>query len=97
MFFNIGGKIKTLAKVVCGIGMVVSIGYGLRFMDRGASDAVLYALLIAGIGCIISWISVFLLYGFGELIEKVSSIEYMMRMQQSSESVNNMQYNNQQN
>ncbi len=98
MFDNIGGKIKTLAKVVCGIGMVISVALGLRAMERYASsDAVVYGLIIILVGCILSWISVFILYGFGELIEKTSSIERMMRMSQpNANPYNNMQYYNQQ-
>ena len=99
MFDNIGGKIKTLAKVVCGIGMVVSIAYGLRTMDRSWSDdRILSGVIVMAIGCLISWISVFILYGFGELIEKTSSIERIMRMSQpNANPYNNMQYYNQQN
>ena len=63
MFDNIGGKIKTLAKVVCWIGIVASVILGLLSMN------VITALLIMGIGSLSSWIGSFMTYGFGQLIE----------------------------
>jgi len=63
MFDNIGGKIKTLAKVVCWIGIIVSVILGL--LSRNA----ITALLFIGIGSLGSWIGSFMTYGFGQLIE----------------------------
>ena len=63
MFDNIGGKIKTLAKVVCWIGIVASVILGL--LSRNA----ITALLFIGIGSLGSWIGSFMTYGFGQLIE----------------------------
>ena len=63
MFDNIGGKIKTLAKVVCWIGIVASVILGLL------SRNVITALLFIGIGSLGSWIGSFMTYGFGQLIE----------------------------
>ena len=63
MFENIGGKIKTLAKVVCWIGIVASVILGL--LSRNA----ITALLFIGIGSLGSWIGSFMTYGLGQLIE----------------------------
>ncbi len=68
MFYNIGDKIKTLAKVMCWIGSIASIiiGIVLIVMDE---DLILVGILIAAVGALLSWISSFVLYGFGQLIE----------------------------
>ncbi|MBQ8748051.1 MAG: hypothetical protein IJZ08_09345 [Clostridia bacterium] len=70
MFNNIGGKIKTLAKVLCWTGIILSILVGNR---RMANDEIV-GLLTAVIGAFLSWISSFALYGFGELIVKTTEI-----------------------
>ena len=68
MFNNIGGKIKSLAKVVCWIGIIASIIGGIvLFMED--DDMFFICVLIAGGGALISWVSSFVLYGFGQLVE----------------------------
>ena len=88
MFNNIGGKIKTLAKVLCIIGIVLSIIWGLITMSTSAialsrgNDsefvivlaAFLSGIFVAAIGSLLSWIGSFCLYGFGELIDKATEI-----------------------
>lgn len=80
MFNNIGGKIKTLAKVICWIGIICSCIVGLNMMSRSTyldwageqhTDAsyLIYGLLIAAAGSFVSWLSTLTLYGFGQLIE----------------------------
>jgi len=68
MFDNIGSKIKTLAKVVCWIGIIASIiiGFILLVQDE---DTVLAGLLTMILGSLGSWIGSFMTYGFGQLIE----------------------------
>lgn len=75
MFNNIGNKIKTLAKVVCYLGIALSCIFGLVIFSEalnGKSEDVLIgfltSILVAGIGSLLSWTSSFTLYGFGELI-----------------------------
>ena len=70
MFNNIGGKIKALAQVVCWIGIMcaVIVGFGMIAMDE---DAFVVGLVIIIIGSLISWISSFTLYGFGEIIDQL--------------------------
>ena len=73
MFQNIGGKIKGLAVtafilealglVIAGIGLAVSARY---------EDEMMAGILTLLLGPVIAWVSSWLLYGFGELIEKVS-------------------------
>ncbi|HRX14067.1 MAG TPA: hypothetical protein P5087_03525 [Eubacteriales bacterium] len=79
MFENIGGKIKTLAIIICWVGIVVSVIaaiviISLSIVNHITRDIYLgVGILIAG--PLVSWIGSFFVYGFGELIEKVSNIE----------------------
>ena len=85
MFSNIGGKIKVLAKVLCGIGIILSIISGIAVMASGNNRVAIngtYAIIspvIIGIvvivfGCLMSWIGSFFAYGFGQLIENTDEI-----------------------
>ena len=73
MFENIGEKIKGLAKVICVIGIVFSVIYGLDIMMEG-KDFVMTGLITAIVGSVISWISSFFTYGFGQLISNSDKI-----------------------
>lgn len=68
MFSNIGNKIKTLAQVVCWLGIVISIivGFVLIVQDE---ETVGIGLLIMAFGSLFSWIGSFITYGFGQLVE----------------------------
>lgn len=71
MFDNIGGKIKTLAIVLCGVGIVASFIGGIVTSGMNQSP---WGMLVAVAGALASWILSFFIYGFGELIEKVTEI-----------------------
>ena len=70
MFSNIGGKIKTLAVVVCVLGSIASFVSGVIMLTVGAVNG----LLIILVGVLGSWIGTLCLYGFGQLIEDTSAI-----------------------
>lgn len=72
MFDNIGEKIKSLAKVLCWIGIGLSFILGCLFL---AEEQVIFGFLFMIIGALISWVSSFCLYGFGELICYARRIE----------------------
>ena len=80
MFDNIGGKIKTLAKVVCWLGIIASVIVAIvmfvaskeNYRTEGTYVGLGIAFLIGG--PLISWISSFMCYGFGELIENSAII-----------------------
>ena len=86
MFSNIGGKIKTLAKILCWVGIVLSVLSGVILMASGGESRitvngsyaevspVLGGILIIVIGCLASWIGSFFAYGFGQLIENSDEI-----------------------
>ena len=73
MFDNIGGKIKTFAETVAYIGFFAFIIIGLIIMILGIANEtfslVIVGILVALIGFLYCWVSVFLLYGFGQLVE----------------------------
>ena len=68
MFDNIGGKIKALAKVLTWIEIIVFVVWGIVWMSVGGNFAVL-GLVVAVLGSLLAWVSSFLLYGFGQLVE----------------------------
>ena len=78
MFNNIGKKIKTLAAVICWIGIIFSIIGFLVMLIYGAVEAEglfiglsFAVLVVGGFG---SWIGSFFAYGFGQLIENSDKI-----------------------
>ena len=78
MFKNIGGKIKELAKVICYVGIAISVIDGIVMIGFGSSsngDAMVgMGLAVMIVGSLVSWIGSFFAYGFGELIENTTVI-----------------------
>lgn len=68
MFDNIGSKIKTLAQVICWIGIIASviIGFVLMVQDEDTAFIGILTMILGSLG---SWIGSFMTYGFGQLIE----------------------------
>lgn len=82
MFENIGGKIKKLAETLCWIGIIFCIIYGiinwvLASDARGdaATTLIINGFIWAILGSILSWVGSFCLYGFGEIIDRLKSID----------------------
>ncbi len=78
MFENVGKKIKTLATVVCVLGIIISILSGISDVFfggffAGTEDVIVGILRMAG-GSFASWIGSFFIYGLGELIENSAKI-----------------------
>ena len=73
MYSNIGGKIKVLAKVIAIIEAAAAVIMGIAIMAEG-DELVPIGMLIMFVGPVVAWISSWLLYGFGELIEKTCNI-----------------------
>lgn len=76
MFNNIGGKIKGVASVICWVGIICSVIIGGSMLLNKYSALVGVVVII--VGALLSWVSSFLLYGIGELIAAVMSIDYKM-------------------
>lgn len=71
MFNNIGFKIKMLATILTMVGFVLSgvSGICLLFFKP------VFGVLAIVVGCLVSWINSFVLYGFGELIVNSEEIK----------------------
>lgn len=74
MFYNIGGKIKGVAVAEAIIGIIASIIVGIVLIANSSRSnptaALGWGIMIGG--SIGAWLNSFILYGFGELIEKTS-------------------------
>ncbi len=82
MYQNIGKKIKLLAKIIFFIFAMIGFLGGLVLFMAGNGEGliVIIGLLIMIIIPLIAWISSWLLYGFGELIDKACDIEKNTRI-----------------
>ena len=86
MFDNIGSKIMKLAKVLCWIGIILSVISGIAIMAGAASyntygyssssggANIIVGIITIVLGCLFSWIGSFFTYGFGQLIENTDYI-----------------------
>lgn len=70
MFKNIGKKIKLLAQIVTWIQIVIYFVLAMALLD----DMPLLGLAILIIGIGLAWLSSFLLYGFGQLIDNTDKL-----------------------
>ncbi len=71
MLSNVGHKIKILAILILVFGVIATVIWGIVLLNREESSG--WTVLILGplTACVIY----FLLYGFGELIERVAAID----------------------
>lgn len=69
MFDNIGGKIKSVAQVLCWIGIVASAISGIAMVF---TVNFFVGLLVAAVGGAASWIGSLTMYGMGQLIEETT-------------------------
>jgi len=86
MFNNIGKKLKGLAKVVCWIGIVLSVLLGAMCVISGyvelnghTVNGVIYGLFVIVLGCLASWINSWVLYAFGQITDDVHEIRNSKR------------------
>lgn len=80
MYYNIGEKIKTLAKATTILGIAVSIVIGILLIFINLVAGLLVALL----GAIFFYISSFPMYGFGQLISNSEEIKKLLKKDESS-------------
>ena len=97
MFDNISDKMKSAATALAILGIIGSIIIG-TFMIAEAKDSyypsateVLGGLLVMIVGSLSSWVSSFILYGFGQLIENtdVISSKYVVNTPDKAQSSSN--------
>lgn len=90
MFQNIGKKIKTLAVVVCWIGIAGSVIGGIVMCAVGADSSggdllIGLGLPLIFLGPLLSWIGSFVLYGYGDMITRIRRIERKLYGQENEE------------
>lgn len=85
MFQNIGKKIKTLAVVVCWIGIAGSVigGIVMCTIDNDLLTGLGIALIFCG--PLFSWVGSFVLYGYGDMITRIRRIERKLYGQENEE------------
>ena len=76
MYDNIGGKIKGLAKATFIVEAIAAIIVGIVLLV----EEEWWCTLILFCGPIVAWVSSWLLYGFGEIIDKLCDIEHNTAM-----------------
>ena len=97
MFTNIGKKIQVLAKVICWIGISLSVLFGIIMitapdtLNSSSKDGTMtgVGLVTIIIGSLGSWIGSFALYGFGELIVRVKNIDEKLSNASNAEKIRN--------
>ena len=74
MYDNIGGKIKGLAKAIFIIETIAAVISGVGIMASGYDTLILTGLLVLVVGPIVAWISSWMLYAFGQLVEDIHAM-----------------------
>jgi len=93
MWDNIGEKIKGLAKIIAFLGIVLSVIGGIILLFIGWNQSysggiyIVIGFITMIVGSLISWISAWFMYGFGELIVKTNEIEKNTRNEYSSKTL----------
>ncbi len=87
IFDNIGGKIKTVAKVFFWIGTVISVLFSIPFFleyaqlhdysSSAATGSLITGILVLVLGPLATWLSVIMMYGFGQLVENSDVLTQM--------------------
>lgn len=92
MYENIGGKIKGLAKATFIVEAIAAVITGIILMVDN-DDMIPFGLVLLIVGPAIAWASSWLLYGFGELIDKVCEIAKNTKtLRNTSAFANNQEY-----
>lgn len=78
MFENIGRKIKGLTKIICWVGIIASIVAAIAMMSMGEDVLLVIGIIMLVVGPIMSWVSSFIMYGFGELVDRATSVEQIL-------------------
>lgn len=88
MYDEVGGKIKTLAKVIAWVGIIASVVVGIVTISTGVG------ILVLILGPLFSWLSTLVLYGFGQLIENTDILVHQIMFHQPNSPYYNDQTNN---
>ena len=74
MFDDIGKKIKSLATILCWVGIIAYVIAAIVMFSID-DDLIGIGFLLLIVGPLMSWVGSFFMYGFGELIDKACDIE----------------------
>ena len=77
MYDNIGEKIKGLAKATAIVEAIAAIIVGIVLWGKTEEG---WCALILFCGPIVAWVSSWVLYGFGEIIDKLYDIEHNTKL-----------------
>ncbi len=96
MWNNIGGKLKGLAKVGCWLGIIGSVIYAIVLWSHNSryQSTILIGFLYLIVGCLISWIGSWAMYGLGLVVEHVEKGGSLSDNNSGSASGYNNGYNN---
>lgn len=86
MYSNVGSKIKSLVKIIVGVGMAASVLVGIVIWVT--AEAFLLGLLIAGLGCFASWLSGLVMYAYGEMADCLQDIRDHLLEKDQEEEIN---------
>ena len=90
MYDNIGKKIKGLVKVLFIVESIAAAIVGIALLASD-EDLIFIGLLVLLGGPIVAWVSSLLLYGFGELIDRVCEIAQNTKTLQNMPTATNNQ------
>ncbi len=86
MFVDIGGKLKTLAKVIVWLGIIGAVIGGIVLIAKGSelrsgyeTPFIIGGIALMIVGPLLSWIGSLFIYGFGELVERTCMIDARIR------------------
>lgn len=76
MFTNLGGKLMMMAKILCWLGIVVSVIAGIVMLanSRGDGALIFTGILTMVIGVLVSWIGSWAMYGLGEVVKEAEQL-----------------------
>lgn len=89
LYNNIGNKIKILAFVIATIGSILSLIFSIVALSN---NLIIEFILIIVLGPLFSWISSFILYGFGQIVE--NSDKNISKLNNLSENTLKKEYKN---
>ena len=79
MYSNAGKSIKSYVSVMVAIGYVISIILGFAILGFGAeyesAGIVILGIVVSVVGCVIAWLSGLMLYAYGEIADRLISID----------------------
>lgn len=83
MYDNAGKKIKNLASGMAGVGISLCLVICM-VMCATSKQLVVWGIIIAVVGSLISWLSMLFMAGFGELIQQATEINMLLKRQSVS-------------